>query len=163
VFDASSKGDEVTESPERTGSRAFDVVFLASAPLSVWIILAFGAERWIEEVLPRVSGLSSGVIQLLLAASLYLVMFVAYSAIQSRHGIFFATRPDYPTGDAALPILICSLGSYVLIGTLFGTAAWRFVSRADEHWGLVVWGAAVWLPLWFALPIGTVLAWVHQK
>jgi hypothetical protein len=68
-------------------------------------------------------------------------------------------RPEWLAVPSEVPIrtlvggLVCwSMASYAALAVVLGFALWLF-APADEHALLI----ALWLPLWFALPLGSVV------
>jgi hypothetical protein len=151
--------NSVTPSWERPGSRVFEYVVVGPLPIAVFIILGFALEGSLEETLPRTLRVSAGAVTWGLVALLYVGTWAAVRVIQGRSPHFLATPPTYSAGEALLPILLWSMTAYVAVGVVLGLVTFVLVPKTDHHWPLIVFGFAVWVPAFFAIPTGSVVAW----
>ncbi len=145
------------------GSRIFEIAFIVTTPLALWVVLAFVAEEFIEVVLPQLLGVPDGAVHLAVLALLYAGTWLAVRGLRRRRTGMLATPEGYSKSQGTPPLVGWSIAAYLIGVLVVGASAYLLVSREEEHWGLLVWGLATWLPLWFAVPIGAIVAWSRSR
>jgi hypothetical protein len=156
-------GDHPIRSWEQPGTRLYEYLFLATAPFAVFIVLTFAFESFLEVTLPSRAGMSLDSVYLLLLAIVYGATWICVRNYRKAHPAFLAAPPAFRAGEAVLGLLGWSVLAYIVIGVAVGTLAFLLVDRSDHHWGLIVFGCTVWLPLFFALPVGAVVSWSRVR
>jgi hypothetical protein len=123
------------------------------------MVLGFVIEGLLEVTLPRVLHLSSEAVSWSGLALLYVGVWVGIGRVRRRSPSFLATPPAYSAGEAVLPIVVWSFATYVMVGVTSGLMTFLLIPKTDHHWPLIVFGFAVWVPAFFAVPAGAFVAW----
>lgn len=128
-------------------------------PLAVFVLVNVAVQDSLERLLPRVLHISSDIVYLALLGLLYLTTVVLIRAYRRHRPSFLASPNGYKAFEAAAPLIAWISATYLASALIFGGVALAWVDRSDWHWPMKVLFAAIFVPLVFALPAGTLAAW----
>jgi hypothetical protein len=146
----------VKHSWETPGSPVFLRIFAIAGAMSLFWVLAMLP-------IPLPEWLPGFVVSVSLAILALIATWVVLDAIRRRYPGFLAPPNGFRTGEGILSIAIWCIPTYLVLGALFGGAAWFLVPRTEHHWPLVVYGLAIWAPVWFCAAPATVFAWWRTR
>jgi hypothetical protein len=121
--------------------------------------MGFVFESLVEDTLPRLLAVPVGVVHLGLLAVALTGARVLVRTIRQYSPTFLRAPAGFEARDGIGSILGWSICAYVVVSVVLGTLSYGLVPRTDEHWVLVVIAFSLWVPLFFAVPIGATVAW----
>jgi hypothetical protein len=148
----------------RRGSRVFQAIFALTAPLALAMLLGFVLEPVLETELPDVLGVSANVIFLGLVALLYLIEGVLLGPAWGPGRTWLRLSDHVPVGQALLSTALWAPAGYaVALPFCLAIALALTGGNARGEAGVFVALFTLWMPLWWAVPIGAVLAWRRAR
>lgn len=144
--------------------QAFRVFFALTLPWGLLWVVAIPCEHLLEIIVPARFGISDtwsygallGLLQALTVLSLW-------PGLGPMRGWLLLPEPVPWTRAAFATVLWSGVGYVVFLPISFGLALLFARGNRRDEAGLFVRIFTVWVPLWWALPLGTILAWQHGR
>jgi hypothetical protein len=132
--------------------------------LALFWTLGIPLEGTLERDLPALLNVPELLVFAGFAASLYVATAASVFWQASPAHSLFVLPQTMRIGQAILSIAVRSLGAYFVgVPICFAVALW--LSRSEINGGdrgVFVWLFAWWMPAWWSIPVGTVLAWRRE-
>jgi hypothetical protein len=159
VFYAWDGGAMLVDQVPGTGSRVFEGVVLLTAPFATSVGISFLREGLLNQAPPDTAHVPAFSVDVATWAALLLLTWTLLRLYRRRRPSFLATPAGYGTGEAIIPILAWSFMAYCATVAVLAPVAYALTPRNGDHWFFMVLALGLWLPAWFAVPLGTLVAW----
>ncbi|HVR95019.1 MAG TPA: hypothetical protein VMW27_00285 [Thermoanaerobaculia bacterium] len=133
-------------------------------PWGLGLLLGFVLEPVLEATLPRLLGVSQNTVFLGLLAFLYLIVLVVLWPGMGPGRTWMGLPKRVPLGEALPATVLWSFVGYVVaIPFCLGIALLMTRGITSGEPGLFLGMFTLWMPLWWAVPIGAILAWRRER